>query len=97
MSYTIQYNDGKKNSVCKRRRWSKKWLLPAAILALAIAARLFWPQIGNLTQKLLFLGVSEQNEAAVTAFIEDVRNGEDFSDALTVFCREVLNNAETIE
>lgn len=98
MSYTIQYTQTKKTAVGKRRNGrGRGWIAAALLLILALVARLMWPQVGEYAQKLLLLGVSDQNEEAVTAFIQDVRGGEDFSDALTAFCREVLQNGQTVE
>lgn len=98
MSYTIQYTQTKKAAAGKRRNGrGRGWIAAALLLALALVVRLMWPQVGEYAQKLLLLGVSDQNEEAVTAFIQDLRGGEDFSDALTAFCREVLQNGQTVE
>ena len=96
MSYSIQYTQEKtKASVKKRKTGKKKWPIAVLVLALAIVARVVWPNIGAYAEKLLLLGADEQNEAAVTAFFQDVRSGDDFGDALTTFCREILKNAQS--
>lgn len=98
MSYTIQYVQTKK-TVSRRKRPAvkRKVLAAAAILTLAIAARICWPQVGTYAEKILLLGVAEENEAAVTAFFENVGSGDDFSEALTAFCKDVLRNADAAQ
>ncbi len=98
MSYMIQYGQTKKSVGRKKRPAVKRRVLAVAvILILAIAARICWPQLGTYAEKILLLGVADQNEAAVTAFLQDVGSGNDFSDALTAFCKEVLRNADTAQ
>ena len=68
--------------------------LLCAVLAFLLLTRLFWPEGTAALRELLIPGDSRTTAAAFSALVEDVRQGEALSDALRVFCREVLDDAK---
>ena len=51
----------------------------------------FWKEGRNLLLGLLFSGNPDQTMAALETMTERLGEGASFADAVTVFCREILN------
>ena len=83
MGYSIQYSPqtNHKFPVKTKKKVSVPWLLTgAALLALLLGG---W--------KLLLPGDPDTTRAALSQLAEDVRAGEPVGDAVTAFCREIID------
>lgn len=90
MGYEISYGPkypGKK----KGPGWL--FLILIVLLALAVGAKTLWPEGADKLRQVI-LPLSSSDQAAFAQMIEDVRDGENLADAVTVFCQAVLANAE---
>lgn len=58
-------------------------------LALVVLVRLFWPSGTVVLQELLL----PREHAAFVQLREDIRAGEPIGDAVTVFCRSIVEEA----
>ncbi len=94
LGYRIQYGPMAKGEV----QWNRKrigrlkaktmWLLAVlSILLLAVAQR------HGILEKLLIPGNPEVTKAAYIQFKQDVKEGEPVGEAITAFCRTVIENA----
>ena len=95
MSYKIQYSDIPVKTEHKQR---KRPYLPAfAIIfaCLALAARLLYPtQMNRLTDALFPLS-SDSSKEALKTFSQHISEGEPFKDAVTAFCQEIIDEANS--
>jgi len=92
MGYKIAYSpeDNRKYPMHKLHPFPRKWIVPTvAATALIIAALSNSDAIG----KLLLPGDPDVTQAAITTMVEDVKTGTSLPDAITAFCREIIQNA----
>lgn len=96
MAYQIAYNpeDKKKYPIADHRKQNKKWMVWSCCTLLLIGM-LAIPEIWGRVKHILLPGDAEQTAAAITSLVENVREGTPVGDAVTVFCREILKNAQT--
>lgn len=93
MAYEISYSpqENHRYPIFRPRKKLPKWLLGvvlAAVTALAI------PQVRRQIGQALLPGDNETTREAVTAFVEDVRQGVSIPDAFQAFCREIVKDVE---
>lgn len=97
MGYQIMYSpeDNHKYPAYKPVR-KNKWVIPAVLTAvlLAAAAR---PQVRSALENWLIPGDKDVTKAAFSLMLEDIRTGEPVSQAVSAFCREILENGKTGE
>lgn len=88
MGYRIVYGEDPFPKPPQHR--SRLRLLTAAFaLAFVVLVRLFWPEGTAILQRTLLPG----EEAAFVQLTEDIRAGEPVGDAVTAFCRSVVEEA----
>ena len=85
MGYSIQYSpQTNRKFPVKTKKNSATWLLTGvAVLALLLGG---W--------RLLLPGDPETTRAALSHLVDDVRAGESVGDAVTAFCREIIDGEE---
>ena len=90
MAYKIDYiSVGKRQYLTNRK--TPQWLLPTAvILSLSAAFLAITVQYGSTDW--LLPGDPAVTKAALTELIENLKAGEQFGDAITAFCREVIQS-----
>ena len=90
MAYKIDYIP-----VGKRRYFAhhnvSAWLFPTAVI-LALLAVFFAVSMQRGSTDWLLPGDPTVTKAALTELIEDLKAGEHFGDAVTAFCREVIQS-----
>lgn len=90
MSYKIIYGPIRyKNEENGRRGW-KMWILPG-VLALAVCLRFMG--LGELFSRMLLPGDPEVTAAAFQSMVTALWDGESVGEAFTVFCGEIIENA----
>ena len=84
MGYTIRYSPetAHKFPVKKEKMLSLPWLLTGAALFLLLAGGWKW----------LLPGEPAVTQTAITHLIEDVQAGAPVGDAVTAFCREIIES-----
>ena len=95
MSYKIQYGNLPQKAELKQR---KRLYLPGfaiILVALALAARLLYPtQMNRLTDALFPLS-SDSSKEALKTFSQHISAGEPLKDAVTAFCQEIIDEANS--
>lgn len=97
MGYQIMYSpeDNHKYPTIKSRR-KHRWLIPVVIsVALFISAGI--PKVRNHLEYLLIPGDTQITKAAFSAMLEQIKTGEPINEAVTAFCREIIENGKTGE
>lgn len=93
MGYRIQYGETMtkefiNEAVCKKKVPVITWILIGSfMLAFILGYRI------EGMREFLIPGNPDVTEAAVNAFVEDVREGEPIGEAITAFCLEIIENA----
>ena len=98
MGYTIQYGPAGKAEAAwhAKRRKKSGVILAVCVLAVAFVAIVLsgdFEQIKNY----LIPGDLEVTKAAFAQFTENIRQGDTVGDAITAFCREIIDGAEILQ
>lgn len=93
MAYEITYSpqENHRYPIFRPRKKTPKWLL---CVALAAAIALAIPQVRWQIGQALLPGDKDTTREAVTAFVEDVRQGVSIPDAFQAFCKEIVKDVE---
>jgi hypothetical protein len=88
MAYRIRYSDiSFTKKPIKNARPFYKWITIMAV----IVASVYMLQL-EAVQNFLIPGDPEITKSAFASFTKELREGERFSDAVAVFCREVIES-----
>lgn len=96
MAYQIRYGPVKRKAPTDRRKKAGCWLLVtlcAAVLLIGIQ----FSGIGKTIWNWILPGDAAVTGAALNTMVEEIRAGESVSDAVTAFCREIIENAKLPE
>lgn len=95
MAYRIEYGPPVKKPASPVLRRFRFQLLTASLLFLfVLSVRLLWPAGTAKLREVLLPAEPSWTAQAAQDMVEQVRQGENLGDAVTAFCREVLNHAE---
>ena len=95
MGYRVEYKSfGEEKKLPKVRKYKKAVM--AAVLVLTLTGGALAVKLTGLpwVQKYLLPGDPEVTAAALEQMVEDLRSGYSFTDAVTAFCREIMDNAQ---
>ena len=94
MGYQISYEPelNYRYKISGKKPMKRIWAIYGS-LALGVVVLGLIPSIRNWFWDLLIPGDPKVTIPAFSGLLEDVRQGTGFSDALTVFCQEILANA----
>lgn len=92
MSYQIRYTD---TSMVKQDKKIRKPRVKLVILVCSVLLLVGLLQIKSV-QNFLIPGDPEVTKAAFTSFTQELRAGERLGDAITTFCRQVIES-DTLE
>lgn len=95
MGYCIEYENGR----AKRRRTGTQrkelWALAAVVIVLlGVISGFFWPEGAAAFRNFWIPGDPEVTIRAIETMVENLRSGEGTQEAVTAFCREILENGE---
>lgn len=96
VAYQIRYGPVKGKAPADGRKKAGRRLL-AALCAAALLIGLPFSGIGKTIWNWLLPGDAAVTGAALNTMVEEIRAGESVSDAVTAFCREIIENAKTPE
>lgn len=95
MGYRIEYGPMPKIMKQPKRGMLRLNTMTAVCLLLFIlTVKHIWPEGTDILRSYLLPGEPTVTEQAANALISDLRNGESFGNAVTVFCREILENGQ---
>lgn len=95
MGYRIEYGQPSDKKYPMPSRCSRlPWMVCGALLLFSLLTNLYWPEGREALRNLLIPGDPDVTTEAFAVMIEEVRTGEDFGDAVTSFCREILNDGK---
>ncbi len=93
MSYCIEYTSGvsKKYPMKTKQKIKKQTVI--AIVSVVTVALLCLPVVRESVKQLLMPGDPVITEAAFISMVEQLGAGESVYDAVTVFCKEIIQGA----
>ena len=95
MAYRIDYapvKPEKKRNIGRKLRFQV--LTAALLLAFILGVKYAWPGGAARLRQALLPGEASRTEVAVQTLVERVARGEPVGEAVTAFCREILENAQ---
>lgn len=94
MGYKIQYGPALKAEIKSRSFWKKQWKAAAVLTAMAAALVLVFIGETETLRDVFLPGDADVTHRALIELTENIREGESFADAITVFCLEIIEGAE---
>ena len=93
MSYRIVYGPERK-AVKEREPSSLRFrsLIAGFLLLFAVIVKLLWPEGTAVLRQMILPTDLSATEQAFQCMMEDLRSGENLGDAITVFCRQIIEN-----
>lgn len=88
MAYKINYGNNSNNYHCKspvRGKWNIGTLFVVLILMILF--------VGTIVRS----DARQSAETALQNFSEDIIHGEEFANAITAFCRDIVESAKSLE
>ena len=96
MGYQISYGPVKtKDSVKMRGKTVRTFALVICIIALVIGLQV--SGVGKTLWRWMLPGDPEITGAALDTMVQGLKEGSSVGDAITVFCREIIENAHLLE
>ena len=94
MAYRISYEWNREPKDTGKIRPSIGVMLGAALVTAAVAVRLLFPQTAQVFRELMHPLGDETTIAAFSEMVERIGHGTSVEDAVTVFCREILEHGQ---
>lgn len=95
MAYRIDYGRAVTKQLPDDGRQLRWQIMTAgALLLFVLLVKQTWPE-GTDRLRACMLPGGEGTQAAIETLVEQVHEGDSFGQALTVFCRQIIENAET--
>lgn len=96
MGYSIHYGPDRPQFAKRKRNYAGFIGAVVILMVCAMAAGWALPQQAERFKQALFPWTRDQVQSAFAEFQENVRDGEPLSDAVTDFCREIIDNATQV-
>lgn len=93
MGYVVSYDAISAPKAPKNKKWTSIAAL-VVVLVLVISAFSFKGAVLPWVQEWLIPGDTEVTAGALRKMVDDLRQGEDFADALAAFCSEIIANGQ---
>ena len=98
MAYRIEYENGDKYPSAAPERTSGVAVRAAGFFLLfLLLTQLFWPAGAEKLRQILMPWDAETTAEAFSVMVSDLRQGDDISEAVTAFCREIMMDAEAAD
>ena len=95
MGYKIMYSPEDNNKYPTGQSGRKhKWLLPVIII-LALLMSIRTAQVRDRLEEWIIPGNDQITKAAFSVMIDEIRTGEPVTEAVTAFCRVIIENGNT--
>lgn len=95
MGYRVEYGPHRKKDA--PRRWSHlkiQILTTVFLLIFAFGVREIWPEGDAKLKELLLPGQPSVTESAFENLVADLKEGDSLGDAVTAFCREIIEHVQ---
>ena len=93
MSHRIDYGGAVPTKYGRKRDGNSLRMMTAVFLILfALAVGQFWPRGREVLQEFLLPGEPTLTEQAFSGLVHDLSQGINLEDAMTVFCRQIIEN-----
>ncbi len=93
MSYRIEYGVSKIEQSLQRRNNRIGWFFSTVVLLLVILSTFIWPEWAKTFHKELFPLFTGKGIQIVRNFSNNLEMGSSLSDAIEVFCWEIMNGS----
>ena len=94
MGYQIRYDAGKAvKTGLKERKRSAVGMVAAALVAVCLLVRLFWPAGADKLRQAVMPGDPEITGRAASEMVSQIHEGVPVGDAVQAFCRQILDEA----
>lgn len=95
MGYRVEYGPKEPKKESKIWKQIRMQLLTAAFLLMfCLGVRETWPAGTAKLKEFLLPGQPAVTETALQNFVANLKEGSDIRDAITVFCEEIIENAQ---
>ena len=96
MGYSIHYGPDRPQFAPEKR--TNRGFVGAVLILMVCAMAIGWalPQQTERFVQALFPWTQEQVQVAFAELRQDVREGQPLSDAVTAFCREIIDDAQQV-
>ena len=96
MAYQISYGPVKTKHPVARRAKTGRWLL-LTLCAAALVVGLQVSEVGKTVWNWILPGDPQVTGAALDTMVEELKEGNSVGEAVTAFCREIIENAQLPE
>lgn len=93
MGYRVEYGQAERKAPSFLKKYRLHLLTAAFFLLFVLAVKLYWPEGAAVLSSIFLPGEPTEAQAAFAVLVEDLREGQPFSDAVTTFCREIIADA----
>ena len=97
MAYRIDYSTHSCRKVDSPGKQRTTAMAAGFFLLFLLLVNLFWPAGTEIVRQALIPGDPEVTVTAVDNLVSGLKDGQQLSDAVTTFCREIIANAETAD
>lgn len=95
MGYHIQYGETIEKVILETPSVKKSSKLKLVIILLCVSVLCFAVhQKKDIVTRYILPGDAEVTAAALDALVENLKEGDGFGDAVTAFCREIIDHAD---
>lgn len=94
MGYQIVYEPASKKIPAFYKKSRIPEMAAACFLLFLLLVNGFWPRGREVVQQIVWPGDREAAVQAAEIFVQELRYGEPFADAVESFCREILQGAD---
>lgn len=95
MGYRIEYDKGSKAYEVRKEHSLRFPVMVASCLVLFfLLTWVFWPEGVELLREMVIPGDNAVTTQAWDTMVDSLKSGASVSDAVTVFCREIIHGAE---
>ena len=97
MAYRIDYSTHSSPKIDSPGKQRITAMAAGFFLLFLLLVNLFWPAGTEIVRQALIPGDPEVTVTAVDNLVSGLKDGQQLSDAVTAFCREIIANAETAD
>lgn len=95
MNYRIEYDGGRGKKRAIRNPKVKKWAILAVCAAIIVSGTIAWSKGRIFLRDLILPGDEAVTEHALQGLVDDLRDGHSMSDAMEVFCKEIIDGVDS--
>ena len=94
MNYRIEYDGGRVKKRTIRVTKAKKLSIIIVSAAVLVSGFLLWPRGRRMIRDAILPGDAAVTDHALQGLVENLQSGQPMSDAVEVFCKEIIHGVE---